>query len=243
MNAAVCNDRGWTNTTNMDMLRAIAAKPMGPRHNPVNHGEVLERFSARAENAGINVTAETGLLSPDKKRFMYVADIRGNKETTDYICTLGFVNFNDRTRSFIGICGTNVFVCSNLCISGIVDISKTRHTTNVDARLDEKMDRIVDGFRDHERTIITTINTMKSTKLTNEIINSFIVNCMRSEHIGATNVRRILNEIDSPTLNNTCDSSVWRLHNAMTYVAKQIKNPILRVESIKGMNDLIVGLI
>jgi hypothetical protein len=244
MSATVCNDRGWTKTTNMDLLRSIDAVSMGPRHNPINHGTVLERFRDRAASAGVEITAEQGLLSPDKKRFMHVADIRYDSLNSDFAFTVGFINFNDRTRSFTTIAGQRVFVCSNLCITGTLEESRTRHSTNVDGRLDARMDTAFAKFDEMFRVQMSNVDAMKAEKLTDALVGKFMLEATRQDLMGATNLRRIVEEIDKPTLNNVNDNSAWRLHNAATYVLREnVKNPLLVAETTKRANDIISGLV
>lgn len=243
MNAAVCNQMNWTNTTNMDMLRAVVANPMGPRHNPVNHGEVLERFRSRADHAGIKVTAETGLLSPDQKRFMYVADIAYDSLKSDFAFTVGFINFNDRSRSFTTLAGQRVFVCSNLSVTGTLEESRTRHSTNVDNRLDGRMDTAFSKFDEMFRIQMGNVDQMKATKLTDELLGRFVLEGTRRDLFGATNMRRVIQEVDTPTLNNIHDDSAWRLHNAATYILREnVRNPLLVAEATKQVNDVINDL-
>lgn len=244
MNAAVCNDKGWTNTTNMDQLRSIDAISMGPRHNPVNHGEVLERFRSRADAAGISVTAQQGLLSPDRKRYMYVADIIYDSLKSDFAFTVGFINFNDKTKSFTTLAGQRVFVCSNLCITGTLEESRTRHSTNVDGRLDSRIDMALSKFDQMFKVQISNVDAMKATKLTDELVGKFIVESRRQNLMGATNLMRVVDEINVPTLNNPNDDSAWRLHNAATYVLREnVTNPLIVAETTRKANDIITELV
>lgn len=244
MQAIVCNSMNWDKTVDMDRLRGISALSMGPRHNPVNHGEMLERFKSRGTFNGIEITDEQGLLSPDGKRFMYVAETRYDSAKLDFTFTVGFVNFNDRSRSFTGLAGQQVFVCSNLCITGMVNESRTRHSTNVEMRLDEKMDAVFAQFANMRRIQLDNVDAMKATKLTDELLGKFVLWSAREQFMGSTNLMRIINEIDTPTLNNKDDNSLWRLHNAATFVIREnINNPILAVESTKRVNDGILALI
>lgn len=244
MKAVVCNSMNWTKTVDMDQLRSIAARSMGPRHNPVNHGEMLERFKNRGTFNGVEITDEQGLLSPDGKRYMYVAETRYDSANMDFSFTVGFVNFNDRSRSFTGLAGMQVFVCSNLTISGMINESRTRHSTNVESRLDEKIDTVFAQFANTRRVQLANVDAMKATKLTDELLGKFILWSTRQNFMGSTNLIRVINEVDRPTLNNKDDSSLWRLHNAATYVIREnINNPVLAVESTKRVNDGIMALI
>lgn len=244
MQAVVCNSMNWLKTVDMDQLRGIEARSMGPRHNPVNHGEMLERFKTRGAFNGVEITDEQGLLSPDGKRFMYVAETRYDSANLDFSFTVGFINFNDRSRSFTGLAGQQVFVCSNLCITGMINESRTRHSTNVENRLDEKMDTVFAQFGNMRKIQLANVDAMKATKLTDELLGKFVLWSTRKRFMGSTNLTRIINEVDRPTLNNRNDTSLWRLHNAATYVIReQINNPVLAVESTKRVNDGIMALI
>lgn len=243
MNASVINEKNWMETTNIDQLRSIEALSQGPRHNPVNHGEMLERFAGRAEDAGIKVASETGLLSPDGKRFMYVADVAHDQAAADYNFTVGFINFNDRSRAFTGIAGQRVMVCSNLCVTGLLTDSATRHSTFVEGRLDGKIDTIFAEYKKLCTSQTAAVDQMKEIQLTDELLGKFILNCTRADFMGAANLRRIIGEVDTPTLNNKDDNSLWRLHNAATYVLREnVRNPLQVAESSKIINDEILKL-
>jgi hypothetical protein len=244
MNAAVCNDRGWMKTTNMDQLRSIDAISMGPRHNPVNHGEVLDRFINRADAAGINITAQQGLLSPDQKRYMYVADIAYDSLNSDFAFTVGFINFNDKTRSFTTIAGQRVFVCSNLTITGTLEDERTRHSTNVDDRLNMRIDSAFGKFDAMFRMQMANVDAMKAAKLTDQLLGQYVLEATRRDVMGATNLRRVIQEVDKPTLNNVNDNSAWRLHNAASYVLREnVKNPLLVAETTQVSNEIITQLV
>lgn len=243
MNARVCNQMGWDKTVEMDLLRSIQPVSMGPRHNPVNHGEVLQRFLSRANNAGVKIESSTGLLSQDRNRYMYVADIRYDSIATDFAFTIGFVNFNDRSKAFTMLAGQRVFVCSNLCVTGVIDEGRTRHSTNVDNRLDARIDTAFDTYNNMFRIQLNNVDAMKATKLTDELLGKFVLSATRMDFMGATNIRRIIEEVDTPTLNNKDDNSLWRLHNAATWVIKEnIKNPLFVAESTNKINSIISGI-
>jgi hypothetical protein len=104
----VLNERNWQETTNVETLKNVIAEAMGPRHCPVNHGEALQMFSDRLHNSGLEVSTDRGLLSPDQKKYVYVADINDN--INDYKFTIGFVNYNNRQKAFSGIAGERVMV-------------------------------------------------------------------------------------------------------------------------------------
>lgn len=244
MNATVCNDRGWTNTTNIDQLRSIQALSEGPRHRPMNHGEVVERFLSKADSAGVKIEGQTGLLSPDGKRYMYVADIAYDSLNSDFAFTVGFINFNDRTRSFTPIAGQRVFVCSNLTITGELEGSRTRHSTNVDGRIDNKIDDAFSKYDEMFRIQMGNVDAMKAERLTDELVGKFMLEATRREVMGAANLRRVVQEIDKPTLNNVNDNSAWRLHNAASYVLREnIRNPLLVAETSRLSNEIITDLV
>lgn len=243
MSAIVCKGN-WDYTVDVDELHEITPVSMGPRHNPINHGEMLTRFVDRANAAGVKVTSETGIISPDKTRYMYVADIAYDSLKSDFAFTVGFINFNDRSRSFTPIAGQRVFMCSNLSITNTLEESRARHSTNVDNRIDARIDEAFSKFDEMFRIQMANVDAMKAAKLTDELVGKFMLESTRRNLMGATNLRRVVEEIDNPTLNNHDDNSAWRLHNAASFVLREnIKNPIIVADTTRIANNIITQLV
>lgn len=223
------NGAGWLETTNMDFLKDVKNPVLGNRHVPVNHGDVLEMFMLKAQQNGMNLGQASGYLSPEQDKFIFVTEAQ---VTEDKAYAIGFINFNDRSRSFTGLAGEKVFVCSNLCFGGVFTPSRTRHTTNVEDRLDEKVGSIFDSYRKYAKDMEESMGFLRETQVDDAMLGKVLVELHRSKIMGATNIQRIISEFDAPTFNDRDEpANGWRLHNAFTHVLKKIKNPIQNIDT------------
>ena len=224
-------------------------------HTPVSSALILEKFRERATALGLRLVNEKGALKRDGRRFMYLADVEDDAHP-DYALSIGFRNASDKSLAFNGMCGTHVFVCENGCCSSIVKPSKMRHTIgNVKTAgfLDAKIDTIFSRFLEDKNAIVSQIETMKGTPLTDELLGKFVRRANgfweegefhKNPLIGSCNLCRILEELENPTLNSHEDSSVFRLHNACSYVTThKFKNPSQGLLASRALNNLIMGLI
>ena len=69
---------------------------------------------------------------------------------------------------------------------------------------------------------------------------------MKNPLLGSSNLMQILAELDNPTLNSNNDNSVFRLHNAATYVTTHKmsqRNPSQALMASRMLNNLILGLV
>lgn len=233
------NGAGWLETTNVEHLKTIRNPALGNRHVPVNHGDVLDMFYLKAEENGMKLGESSGYLSPEQDKFIYVVEA---EVTEDLSYAIGFINFNDRSRSFMGLAGEKVFVCSNMCFGGVFAPSRTRHTTNVEDRLDEKVNSIFGGYERYVQSMRESQGFLRDTKIDDATLGKVLVELHRGKIMGATNVQRIVEEFDKPTFNDADEpANGWRLHNAFTHVLKKIKNPIQNIDTGNVGRQIILG--
>ena len=247
------------NAVDIDFIRAHEdLTPRGPHHAPVSSADVLLKFREKAANLGIRLVKETGALKRDGGRYMYLAEVE-DAARPDYALTVGFRQSSDTSMSFAGIAGVSVFICSNGCCNALIKPSKMRHTIgNVrDNLIDGRIDTVFSRFLEDKEDIIGQIELMKSTPLTNDIVTRFIKEAnghwenfpegpkfIKNPLIGSTNLCRILEELENPSLNSHDDGSVFRLHNAVTSVTThKFRNPSQAMMASRALNNLILGLI
>jgi hypothetical protein len=223
------NGAGWLETTNVDFLKDIRNPVLGNRHVPVNHGDVLDMFHLKGAEQGMSFGESSGYLSPEQDKFIYVVE---SEVTPEQSYAIGFINFNDRSRSFVGLAGEKVFVCSNMCFGGVFAPSRTRHTVNVEDRLDEKVNNIFEGYQTYVNAMRDEQEFLRNKAIDDAKLGQVLVELHRSKIMGATNVQRVVEEFDKPTFNDNDEpSNGWRLQNAFTHVLKKIKNPIQNIDT------------
>lgn len=247
------------NVVDVDFITAHEdLTPKGRIHTPISSAEILTKFREKAHNLGLRLVNEKGALKRDGKRFMYVADVEDNSHR-DYALSVGFRNNSDKSLAFSGCCGSSVFICANGCMSSLIKPSKMRHTIGNVTRnagfLDAKIDTIFERFLEDKGEIEGQIEFMRQTSLTDEIVGKFVRalngewkadRFVKNPLIGSSNLMQILAELENPTLNRHDDSSVFRLHNAATYVTTHKmsqRNPSQAMMASRLLNNTIMNII
>lgn len=247
------------NVVDVDFITAHEdLTPKGRIHTPISSAEILTKFREKAHNLGLRLVNEKGALKRDGKRFMYVADVEDNSHP-DYALSVGFRNNSDKSLAFSGCCGSSVFICANGCMSSLIKPSKMRHTIGNVTRnagfLDAKIDTIFERFLEDKGEIEGQIELMRQTSLTDEIVGKFVRalngewkadRFVKNPLIGSSNLMQILAELENPTLNRHDDSSVFRLHNAATYVTTHKmsqRNPSQAMMASRLLNNTIMNII
>jgi hypothetical protein len=247
------------NVVDVDFITANEdLTPKGRIHTPISSAEILTKFREKALNLGLRLVNEKGALKRDGKRFMYVADVEDDSHP-DYALSIGFRNNSDKSLAFSGCCGSSVFICANGCMTSLIKPSKMRHTIGNVTRnvgfLDAKIDTIFERFLEDKSEIEGQIEFMRQTSLTDEIVGKFVRalnggwkgdKFVKNPLIGSSNLMQILAELENPTLNRHDDSSVFRLHNAATYVTTHKmsqRNPSQAMMASRLLNNTIMNII
>ena len=265
MSSTLMKNKQWFDENAIDVDFIVAHEdltPQGRIHTPVSSAEILTKFREKAANLGLKLYNEKGALKRDGKRFMYLADVEDSSHP-DYALSVGFRNSADQSLALSSCFGTHIFCCSNGCCSGVIKLSKMRHTIGNVQRtpglIDSKIDLAFEKFSENRNGIESQIAQMQSTPLTDEIVGRFIralngewkgegesLRFVKNPLIGSSNIMQILAELENPTLNRKDDSSVFRLHNAATYVTthKMAKrNPMQALMASRLLNNTILGII
>ena len=234
------------NAIDLDFLKAHEhLESHGPRHVPVSHALILEKFRNICENRGLMLFNERGALSKDGERYMYVADIVpeiGDKD--EYHLAVGFRSFNDESSVFQMSCGANVMMCSNGLQTSVIIPSKRKHQASIFDLLDSKIECGLERFKHDSKETEENIAFMKSVPYSDELLGKLIVALGRTKAIGNTNIMKILDEVDNPSYNDHNDNSAWRIMNACTTVTThRMANPLQAMNSSKIMHDELMKLI
>ena len=217
----------------------------GPRHVPVSHALILEKFRDKCENMGLMLFNEQGALSKDGERYMYVAEVIPEVcDNDDYHLAVGFRSFNDESSVFQMSCGTNVMLCSNMMQSSVIIPSKRKHQASIIGLLDSKIECGLERFKHDAKETEENIQLIKATPYSDELLGKLLVALGRTKQIGNTNIMKILDEVDNPSYNDKNDNSAWRIMNACTTVTThRMANPLLSLNTSKLMHDELMKLI
>jgi hypothetical protein len=241
-------DKMNTNTMSfgdiVDFVRSHEAIGEGGRfHKPMKHSDLLAEFHNRAEKVGMKLVDTQVALSRDGMKIMCVSNTEADKNN-EYGLSLGFRNSTNSTQSFSGAMGSNVWICSNGCIAGLIIPSKQRNTINNYDRFGDKIDIIFDRFNTNKEGIKGQLEMMKNTKINDDIIGKFVKALIADGSIGNTHICNIIREMDNPTVNKKSDDSCFRLLNAGTWVSThEIKNPMQGMMASRTINNTLLKII
>jgi len=241
--ARICNGADWIETEDINRLRQIKAEPLGKKHHPVNHGIALELFRESLSRNNVPVLNQKGMLSNDGLKYIYVADVYDDMQ--DSVLTNGFINYNDKSKSFTIIMGERVFVCSNECVSHQLSDLRRKHTRNVIGDIRERIQKGIDRFLYFSDERRKDIARLKETPFNENELGRAVLSFHRDGELSNTNIDRIIAEYDNPTYDVFREHTAWNFHNACTEVFKRINEPLARMSMQKKMNDFVhnaVGL-
>lgn len=247
-NATLCKSSKYfsDNAIDLDFIRAHERlESHGPRHTPVSHALILEKFRNKCEELGLNLFNEQGALSRCGERYMYVANVIpeiGDK--SEYNLAVGFRSFNDETSVFQMSCGATVLLCANGMQTSVIVPSKRKHQSSIFSLLDSKIEAGLERFRHDAKQTEEDIAFMKSVPYSDEILGKLILALGRTKKIGNTNIMKVLDEVDNPSYNDHDDNSAWRIMNACTTVTThRMANPIQAMDTSKLMGDELMKII
>lgn len=216
----------------------------GPRHVPISHALVLEKFRSKCEANGLMLMDERGALSRNGEKYMYVAEVVPEVADEDFRMAVGFRSFNDESSVFQMSCGANVLLCSNGMQTSVIIPSKRKHTATIHDLLDSRIDAGLETFRNDSEVTKENIALMKSIPYSDDILGKLIIALGRTGQVGNTNIMKILSEVDKPSYNSKDDSTVWRIMNACTTVTThRMANPIQSMNTSKLMHDTLMKII
>jgi len=224
----VCNEKSWTNVTDIGNLRNIQTESLGPRHSPVNHGDCLDMFQNTLADKNVNFSNGTGLLSQDRLKYVYVCEIKVDV-SPDFTFTMGFCNYNNKRKSLTGLAGEKVFICSNEMYTGQIKEHRRRHTAGIHGEVRGVFENTVEQFNTFVEERGTEINFLKEAKFGDKQLGDTVLNLHRNSYLGSANISRIVKEWDHPRHKEFEERTAWSFQNAATEVMKGVANPDSRL--------------
>jgi len=240
--ARILNAKKWIQTVDVNSLARINTPALGPRHTPVNHGVALDLFRNILRDSNLPIVNENGMLSRDDMKYVYTADVT-DAQIQDFVFTIGFVNYNNCQKSFTGLAGERVFICSNEMFSSQIRDAYRKHTASIVTELRTKMGNIVEYFKRFRDARISEIEILKTTPWGDVELGQFVVAIHRDGYLGNTNIGRIIEEYDHPTHVEFQPKTAWNFQNACTEVYKRIEDPVRRLNTnrtTRGIMDTIL---
>ena len=194
-------------------------------HVPVPHGMVLDLVAKMLEHAGWTATQrEYGLFKDGAQMFGVWAIQNGSGGHSDYALALGIRNSHDKKFPISVGVGSSVFVCDNLCFSGLISLA-ARHTKNVIRDLPQKTFDLFGRLEAANLLQDKRISAYKERPVSTTEVHDFLVRSVDEKVIPNSYVPQVLKEFRTPTHEeflydstglNKGVRSAWTLMNAYT---------------------------
>jgi len=238
MTNATVKNYSWRAIRDFEELKNLKPESLGPKHTPVPHYEAITFFKMKLAEHNITVTRDVAILSPDTLRLIYVADVKMSSEDDgkDYSFAVGFINHNDKTKSFTGIAGTHVY--ANDSSSYVSERAfKTKHMQNVMHYLSERSSNIISWFKEFCEQESGRIERLKSIEATDATLGEVVLAYIREPYIlSSTNIKRIVAEFDKIETPEP-RKSLWTLQTAANAVFQRVKSPLARLEAMDLLRE------
>mgnify|MGYP003638677760 FL=1 len=168
-------------------------------HVPVPHGMVLDLVGNMLTHAGWAVTKrEYGLFKGGAQMFGVWAIQNGSGGHPDYALALGIRNSHDKKFPISVGVGSSVFVCDNLCFSGLISLA-AKHTKNVIRDLPQKTFDLFGKLEAANLLQDKRIGAYKERAISTTEVHDFLVRSVDEKVIPNSYVPQILKEIRTPT--------------------------------------------
>ena len=199
-------------------------------HYPIGHDVFLDLVEQSLLSHGYKIQQEAHGLTKDGNRYFGLMEVQRNLPQEkvlegeyiphdDYSTVIGLRNSHDKTFPAAIAAGTGVFVCDNLAFSGEVKIGR-RHTINIMRDLPNIISKAVDKVSVMESHQDLRIEAYKDTPLSTKRADHIIMIMLRRGILLTTDVKKVIEQWDSPAHQEFDEFNVWRLFNAVTEIMK-----------------------
>ena len=165
-----------SNKVSYDQLKEIEKpEPMGARHFPIDHHELVDIAKRELGNNGFEIKQEEhGLSEKGMNCFSGFAIRKSDFDNTDRELVFGLRNsHNQKFASSVAV-GSSMMVCENLCFSSDITLSR-KHTRNIFAELPTIMNKAIQSIQqtwDNEGKRIETYKNTEANEV--EVINKLL---------------------------------------------------------------------
>ena len=134
---------------------------------------------------------------------------------------IGWQNSYDKTLSFKFAIGSQIFICSNGCVSGNIGSIKKKHKGNIQEFAPERIAEYIKFAADNFKQLQLDRDRMKNVEITKRTSAELLGRMFLDEEIiTATQLGIVKRELEHPTHDYKCKNSAWELYNFTTFALK-----------------------
>ena len=245
--SGTCNSAKWLELRTpeqLGQLREIENSSKGSRHVPFQHWSGIEQFCNVVSDSGLTITAQLGMLSPNTEKFMFVCDISAHTEFEDFTFQLGFLSYNDESKSLRIIAGEKVFVCSNQMIRCCIE-EKRKHLKNIVSGFSELLTTGIEKFKTFRENRVRQFDAYRKIEVNDKMLGNLLLDFHRSPVFGKNPllIGRFFNEWENQHGSNPrhaefSEQNLWSMQNCVTEQLKTI-SPSKRLGTDAELNRIL----
>jgi len=217
-----------SNKVSYDQLKEVEKpEPMGARHFPIDHHELVDIAKRELEHSGFEILQEEhGLAEKGMNCFSGFAIRKSEFDNTERELVFGLRNsHNQKFASSVAV-GSSMLVCENLCFSSDITLSR-KHTRNIFQDLPLVMAEAIDSIQKTWVNEGMRIETYKNTEADEvEVINKLL----KAGLIKPTKIEKFLDLVQNGgvDVNGTKGAfhehrgTLWNIFNAVTESYKDL---------------------
>lgn len=217
-------------------LEGIVTPSLGTKHVPLKHADSVRRFHENLTRNNIATPVARTTVSVDGLKCVHIADVAKNDPDSEYGFTIGFVNYNDKSKCWTGLAGTRhndgmVFTSTH------IPESRRKHTISLLNVVDDKIDSTVDMFKKYMIQRQVEIEYLKSVDVDDDMIARLLLGLHRDNsaaRLCSYDIERVVTLWDDPPREDFKPRTVWTLHKVFAFVTNPTPNPLRRIEALEN---------
>jgi len=229
----------------LDEVLAVTTPEPTETHYPIPHNTLIDTVTSNLEGIGLTVNdADYGLWGDEGEMMFGIMSLKNGASgmvEDDYETILGVRNAHNKRFAAGLACGSRVFVCDNLAMSGDIVVFR-KHTRWIMRDLDRLLFEALGKLHEAKVTQDQRIENYKATPLTDALVHDILIRAVDCKVMANSHVPKVLEEWRDPTHEDFAVRTAWSLFNSFTQVLKG-KNPMNltpRTTRLHGLLDMVV---
>lgn len=211
-----------TYNTAKGMLLTSQVPQQTRTYKPVSHAQLIDLTLESIYQSGFELNQEVYTSARDGKVANGKFTIK-NVADSEMQLQIGWQNSYDKSLSLKFAIGTQIFICSNGCVSGDYGAFKHKHVGDIQTFTPQAITEYIKSAGDafsrmqKEREAMKQIEISK--RIQAELIGRMII---EEKFIESTQLNIIRKELELPTHNYNAKDSLWELYQFTTYSMKEV---------------------
>jgi len=186
----------------------------------VPHADLVRCLAEQFAGRGVAVTSEQLAVNRSGSLLFGVFDLAVPGPDGDCHGALGFRSSNDKSLGIRAVAGARVLVCDNLALSGDEIVLRRKHTSGL--CLADEAAAAVRRFGDRYQALVGQVAAMKARPVADGQAKEVLYDVFSRRLLPPRLLPAAHKEWFEPSHAEFASATLWRLHNALTEVAKQV---------------------